>query len=128
MPRNTNTESAFIEAVKRMESATSRVRAVVVINPAIPDRNGRIIITYPHDGAGVVRAVAWLPGDPSDAESYYVRHHGKASGYGYDKATAAMGGARVWNLKTGAYISLQDSGFDWDSQLREAGYIVVNAV
>ena len=34
----------------------------------------------------------------------------------------------IWNRKTGEYVRLQDSGFDWAAQIRDAGYIVVNAV
>lgn len=126
MPRKTSDEQ-FIDAVKRMESATSRVRAAVVIDPINPANWGRVVITYPADGVGVVRAVAWLPGE-TGADDRYLRHTGRATGYGYDKATAAMDGAMIWNRKTGEYVRLQDSGFDWAAQIRDAGYIVVNAV
>jgi hypothetical protein len=118
-------DTKFIKAVKAMENRTARVRAYVIVNPANPDHAGRIVISYPKDGAGRVHAIAWLP----DADGHSsVRHHGSASGYGYDKATAAMGGAEFDNLKTGGISKLVDQGHDFRHQLEAAGYLVFQAV
>lgn len=115
-------ERQFVDAVKRMEKRTN-CAAYAVVNPSEPERWGRIVISYPRDGAGRLYAVAWLPNG-----SETLRHANSAGGYGYDKATAAMGGAQFLNLKTGVVERLADQGFDFTHQLRDAGYIVIRAV
>lgn len=114
----------FIAAVKRMENRTARVKAYVVCHPDTPSTRGRIVISYPADGAGRLYAIAWLPGEAGET----VRHHGHANGYGYDKATAAMGGAAFYDLKAGEMRKLVDQGHDFRRQLEAAGYVVIQAV
>lgn len=48
---------------------------------------GRIIVAYPNDGAGTVRAMvgAW-----SGPLAEFDAMHGQAGGYGYDKTSAAV--------------------------------------
>lgn len=115
---------AFIKAVHAMEKRTSNVSACVVIDPTNPERTGRVVISYPRDGAGRLYVIAWLPGTLDEGS---IRHCGWASGGGYDKATAAMGGAE-FVAPNGERGKLVDQGFDWASQLRTAGFIVVTAV
>ena len=116
-------DQAFVKSVRAMEKRTERFSAYVIVNPTDPKETGRVIISYPRDGIGRLYAVAWLPGDGD-----CLRHHRSASGYGYDKASAAMSGAEFVNLKTGHQERLLDNGYDWTTQLREAGWIVVQAV
>jgi len=116
-------DDKFIVAVKRMEKRTAKVSAYAVLNPLNLSHRGRIVISYPQDGAGRLYAIAWLPGPNGEA----VRHHGSATGYGYDKATAAMGGAAFYDLKTGEMKALVDQGYDFRHQLEKAGYSVIQA-
>lgn len=116
-------EKKFCDAVHRMEKRTHRVKAAAIVDPKDPTRWGRVVISYPADGAGRLYAVAWLPGAGHET----VRHHGHASGGGYDKATAAMGGARYVDTAGRACV-LADSGHDWRRQLEAAGYIVIQTV
>lgn len=116
-------ESKFVTAVKRMEARTSNVTAAIVIDPKDPTRHGRVVISYPKDGAGRLYCIAWLPGEGSTT----IRHHGHANGGGYDKATAAMGGAQ-FITPNGELGKLEDQGHDWQSQLRTAGFLVYQAV
>lgn len=125
-------DEKFSAAVQRMEKRTNRVSAYVVIDPTPRGGHiytGRVVITHSSDGAGRAHAVAWLPNGHDDRTGYdTARHIGSASGYGYDKATAAMGGASFWNLKTGKPDTLVSQGVRWDDQLRDAGYQVQFAV
>lgn len=120
-------DEKFVAAVKRMEARTSRVSAYVVlanIGSARVTAYGRIVISYPADGAGRLYAIAWLPTNTTES----ARHHGHASGYGYDKATAAMGGAEFYDLNAGEMRKLVDQGYDFRRQLEAAGYVVIQAV
>ena len=117
-------DDKFVAAVKRMENRTARIKAYVVINPLAPAHCGRIVVSYPADGAGRLYAIAWLPGEAGET----VRHYGHANGYGYDKATAAMGGAAFYDLKAGETRKLADQGYDFRRQLEQAGYVVIQAV
>jgi len=126
----TKIDEKFVAAVKRMEARTSRVKAFVVvpnIGSAKVTAYGRIVISYPADGAGRLYAIAWLPGAPG-AQGDLIRHHGHAGGGGYDKATAAMGGATYFDMMTGSMRALVDQGHDFRRQLEAAGYTVVQAV
>lgn len=120
-------DEKFIAAVRAMEKASWRTAAFVIINPAKPDAWGRVVINYPADGAGRLRAIAWAP-EGFDPSFKTGRHHGSARGGGYDKASAALRGMPFLNLKTGKMDSIQDAGIGWQNELREAGYIVIQAV
>lgn len=115
------TESRFIAAIARSEKRTAKIKACIVIDPAHPDRWGRVVIIYPRDGAGRLYAVAWLPG-----ENNSCRHCGSATGYGYDKATAAMGGA-TFVAPNGVAGALLPQGWDWEAQMRQVGFLVYTA-
>ena len=116
-------EKKFCDAVRRMEKRTWRTKAAAIVDPRDPTRWGRVVISYPADGAGRLYAVAWLPGEGRKT----VRHHGHATGGGYDKATAALGGAVYWDVR-GRKRTLADSGHDWRHQLEDAGYLVIQTV
>lgn len=119
----TKAEMAFINAVKAMEKRAHKLHAFVVVNPSQPDNRCRYVVSY-SDSNMTCKVIAWLPGrTPSEAQ----RHHGSAGGGGYDRATAAMGGASFWNLKTGQMDKLKDEGHDTRAQLEAAGYIVIQA-
>lgn len=48
----------------------------------------RIVVKYPNDGAGTLHAMC----ETWDDKGQYSVEYGKASGYGYDKKTAALSG------------------------------------
>lgn len=93
--------------------AFNRVGAKVIINPA-GDICGTIKILYPADGVGTLKVVLHEHG--------YNAQIGKASGYGYDKLSAALQGL------TFAGITLTDHPHNWETQLKEAGYRVFGVV
>lgn len=124
MATKTISTAKWGDIVRAMEQRTRGVQAAAIIDPKDPQRRGRVIITYPKNGVGRVKAVAWLPGDDTGGS---VRHYGWASGGGYDKATAAMGGAE-YVAPSGERGRLFDQGTDWSNQLRAAGFIVVGVV
>lgn len=120
---------------KQHESAFARVSAYVVARDG--ERVATIAFKYPADGAGRLYAyVHWL-GLPM------VR--GFAGGYGYDKRSAACANAAKHIVAPSpddvttferdkaarelfvAAIA-QDSGATWESQLRDAGFTVWQAV
>lgn len=117
----TKKDAKFIAAVKAMEKATRGLCAYAVINPHDPENNGRFVTR----NGPRCRAVGWLPGK---TKSEACRHSGSAKGYGFDKATAAMGGATFYNLKTGQMDALKDEGSSSRAQLEAAGYIVIQTV
>lgn len=134
MTEFTPREEAFIRAARRTESATSHVAAYVIINPHARDVQmvcpsghvvGRVVITHARSGM-LTRAVAWLPGPVSEGRGY--THHGSAKGGGYDKASAAMRGARFVSAKGDTAHVMADQGHDWRWQLEQAGYLVAQAV
>jgi hypothetical protein len=120
---DSTSHAAFINAVQRMEKRTARVTAFIIMHGA--EYSGRVVISYPQDGAGRLYAIAWLPGQNSTPT---IRHHGSAGGYGYDKATAAMGGAGYYHQVAKEWRALDDGGYDWRAQLIQAGYQVIQAV
>lgn len=124
---NRNKSERFINAVKRIEQKAT-VSAAIIINPKAVDQYGtqfgRVMISYPRDGAGRLHVVAWLPGKDENGDRF--RHYGWANGYGYDKATAALAGA-VFTKPDGTPGKIEDSGYDWRHQLEAAGFIVAQA-
>lgn len=76
------------------------VRPIMVNGKPAIERLARIATVYPRDGAGRLRVVVtdWTnltpEGDP-------MHHIGTATGYGYDKRTAALAGATVGGVELG---------------------------
>lgn len=104
-------------------AAFARVSAYVIVNHA-GDRVATIAFKFPADGAGRLWAYVHYIGAPM------VR--GYAGGFGYDKRSAACAAAA---LKLDAGVApefvaalAKDDGHDWDYQLRQAGYTVMQAV
>lgn len=116
-------DDKFVNAVKRMETATRKTQAYVIIDPKDSNKWGRVVISR----RASVRVIAWLPGWHEGDTAPTYRHHGHANGGGYDMATAAMGGAAYIDTE-GRQCVIADSGQDWRRQIENAGYIVVQAV
>lgn len=91
----------------------SRTRGIVIL-----DKNnvyvGKILVAYPKDGAGTLRAFLWDFGNDIQM--------GTAGGYGYDKLSAALRGM------TFRGITLQDHPENWEIQLRQAEYNIITVV
>jgi hypothetical protein len=94
-------------------SIFSRVGAWVILNKS-GEICGTVKILFPADGAGVLKAVIHEHG--------FEPQMGTSGGYGYDKKSAALSGAKFGD------IILEDSGKDWTNQLRDAGFNVYQAV
>ncbi len=92
--------------------AFNRVSAYVIINPA-GDICGTVKIQFPKDGTGRLTAILHEHGHEPQI--------GTASGYGYDKTSAALSGG------TFAGHTLINSGRDWSDQIREWGFKVYQA-
>lgn len=112
-------DAKFIAAVKASEKRTAWITAAAVIDPTNPRRWGRVVLS----GKGRRYAIAWLPGEGGEC----LRHHGSAGGGGYDRATAAMGGAEFIG-PNGQRGVLVDQGHDWRAQLERAGFLVIVTV
>lgn len=76
---------------------------------------GKIKISYPADGMGKLQVFVW---DCIGNDLQY----GWASGCGYDKLSAALAGLKFDN------ITFTDHPVNWEMQLREAGYTVIQAI
>ena len=74
---------------------------------------GTVKIQFPKDGAGKLTAILHEHGSAPQI--------GTASGYGYDKKSAALSGGVFGS------VTLIDSGRDWTNQLRDGGYTVYQA-
>jgi hypothetical protein len=122
-------------------AAFSRVSAYVVLSdhsafPKAPERFATIAFKYPQDGAGRLYAYVHVLGCPM------VR--GFAGGCGYDKASAACASASEKmsdELQTlgsaedhSSYaefinaLGRSNGGFDWQRELENAGFTVLQAV
>ena len=120
------------DVYEQHRAAFAQVSAYVVIKDAGngPERVATIAFKFPRDGAGRLWVyVHWLGTE-------MVR--GYASGYGYDKRTAACANAAK-KINRGipgihqdrlAFINAleKDSGTYWDRQLEDAGFTVLSAV
>ena len=115
----TKADLAFIAQAKRIEKASERVHGWAVIDPTKPAKRPGVVRIADR---GACRAVAWLPGADDS-----IRHHGTANGGGYDRQTAAMGGAR-FIAPDGAEYVIKDEGCCWYNQLRDAGFVVVQVI
>lgn len=115
-------------ALRRCEQKAN-VAGYVVID-ATGEHVGTVRISYPRDGAGKLQVLAadWKAERPRDAEgeadftNWTPWQYGWANGGGYDKASAALSGMTIGACK------LKDDGHRWDSQLRDAGYRVIQGV
>lgn len=76
---------------------------------------GKILVAYPADGAGIVHVFAW------DCDGNGIQH-GSATGYGYDKVSAAIAGM-TWDG-----IELTDHPENWEMTLKKHGYTVYRAI
>jgi hypothetical protein len=107
----TKKQQQAISAYRRAEKgALARVTAYCIISPD-GSGTGKILITHAQ-GTGSVNAFVW------DTEGNGLQH-GKASGYGYDKVSAALQGIKFDS------ITFTDHPKNWESQLRDAGYRVI---
>lgn len=99
------------DQVRKIEQgpAMSRAGAKVIINSK-GEICGTIRIAYPKDGAGTLTVILHEHGNAPQI--------GTASGYGYDKLSAALSGL------TFAGITLEDNPNSWETQLRAAGFNV----
>lgn len=75
---------------------------------------GKIKVSYPKDGAGTLKVFLW------DFENEL--QIGSASGYGYDKLSAALEGMKFKD------IVLTDHPQNWTRQLESAGYEIIQAI
>lgn len=116
---------------KQHDKAFQNVAAYLIIKGGEPV--AKIAFKYPRDGASRLWAYAQVFG--------YRMARGYASGYGYDKATAATEDAFKSIDPTTGYddskkarilkriqSNLVDSGYDWTDQLRNAGFKVHQVV
>lgn len=108
-----------IDNVSRLQKveagpAWDRARAYIVLSPNKKSW-GKIKVAYPKDGMGPLQVFFW------DCKGTGLQY-GRASGCGYDKLAAAMEGL-TWDG-----IALKDHPIGWESQLRDAGYEVIQAI
>ncbi len=100
--------------MKKVEEMAATKRAGVKVITKHGFIVGKIIIAYPQDGAGTVHVNLW---DWSDEQDIQKVQYGKASGYGYDKVSAALAGMKFAGVKLTAHPHnyewcLRDRGFE----------------
>ena len=98
------------DQVRKIETGPALSRAgakVIMLNGQI---KGTIKIAFPKDGAGKLTVILHEHG--------FNAQIGHASGYGYDKVSAAMQGMIF------AGMTLEDHPHNWEHQLRDAGFEV----
>lgn len=100
--------------VRKIEEGPALARASAGVILKSGEIAGTFKIAYPKDGAGRLTVILHEHGNEPQI--------GHASGYGYDKRSAAFSGMVFGG------ITLQDSGRDWQDQLRDAGYTVYTAL
>jgi hypothetical protein len=125
----TKEQDKAIKALQAAEKspAWNRVSAYVIIRPmALYDtsdkhasnlcyNHGKIKVIHPADGMGSLKVFVW------DCSGNGIQM-GAASGCGYDKMSAAMVNIKFDN------IEFTDHPKNWEMQLREAGYTVIQAI
>ncbi len=89
-----------------------RAAAFIVLRGA--EHVATVRVAYPADGAGRLRVFVWHDGPIQ---------HGSATGYGYDKLSAALHGMSIAGVK----LDCNGTGGQW-RQLREAGFTVIQAL
>lgn len=128
MSKRARTVQRIHDALRRVDQKAN-VAGYVVLD-STGEHIGTVRFSYPRDGAGrLVALVAnWAAERPKDENglgdftNWTPWQYGTANGCGYDKATAAISGMTI-----GA-CTVQDSGWDWTRQLRDAGYRVIQAI
>lgn len=113
------------ERLKKLEDRAN-VAAYIILDAA-GQHIGSVRFHYPRDGAGrlTCSAADWslpVPADDAERHAWTRWQLGWADGYGYDKHTAATGGMTIGTVR------IVGQGNGWDSQLRAAGYQVLQAV
>ena len=111
--------------VRKAEDA-SRIAAYIVMKGE--EHVGTIRIQYPRAGHGEAPLHAFLADwtldrpEGTDFADFTRWQIGTATGYGYDKASAAMSGLALCGF------TLLGNGHDWTHQLKEAGFTLMRAI
>ena len=119
------TAESIMNQVRKVEDSC-RIAAFVVLKGAV--QVGTIRIKYPAQGHGErmlqAHVADWGTMRPADVpfENFTRWQIGKATGYGYDKASAALSDLTI------AGFTFQNSGQDWSDQLREHGLTLLRAI
>jgi hypothetical protein len=124
MPNRKLTADAIHDRLKKLEDRAN-VAAYTILD-AKGEHIGSVRFHYPKSGEGrlTCSCADWAMPRPEGATSDdWTRWQlGWASGFGYDKHTAAMASMTIGTVK------ITDGGERWDSQLRAAGFQVIQAV
>lgn len=113
-------------ATKHIEDTPALNRAgayvIVDLHPSDP-RNpiaGKILFAYPKDGAGILRASMW------DFTNYEREvQNGRATGYGYDKKSAAISGMKFGKGDREFILECDGTGIqDAEKQFAAHGYLL----
>ena len=98
----------WLDQIDRTTWARSKAIAILKNGEYV----GKILVAYPKDGAGTLRAFLFDSGNTPQM--------GTAGGYGYDKLSAALRGMTFQG------ITLKDHPHNWEQQLAAAGYDVIS--
>ena len=133
-------KSSYRNRMDRLEKAADNVSAYAIFHGSA--FAGRMVVVYPRDGAGLLRVSLSFTGGPLKA---LPRLYGDASGYGYDKRSAAFRDAlsakrikeaqddyetvlsrkedfeEAWELAHNARHAVPD-GHGWEKILEHLGY------
>jgi hypothetical protein len=116
-----------LKAIKALQAAEkspawNRVSAYVIIDKfgvnSDCNRFGKIKVIHPADGMGSLKVFVW---DCTGSDLQM----GTASGCGYDKLSAAMVDMKFDDITFTDHGSLSGN---WQTQLRAAGYTIVQAI
>jgi len=107
-----------------IQKRTKRVAAFIVMRG--PEHVGTIQLHYPADGAGrlIAYVADWTLDRPEHIpfDEFTRWRKGTASGYGYDKASAAMSGTTI------AGVTTVNDGYGWEHNYRKAGLTILQAI
>lgn len=106
-----------LSAYRKAENgkAWARAGAYVIFHKTDSSRWGKLKIARPADGMGPLQVFVWGP-DADEGLQY-----GRAAGCGYNKLSAALDGLTFGGIKL-------DDSKGWETQLRNAGFEVVQAL